>query len=120
MTQGVDPAEIIRRYHTAINALDFGAIEAMFAADIVYDSGGVGGTISGREVVMSAFRAYFAEYPDQVSEDLSVETLSPNSARSYWTLRATSATTAAPYNRQGTETITLDDNGRIVRVDVDG
>jgi limonene-1,2-epoxide hydrolase len=117
MTQGVDPAEIIRRYHAAINALDFGAIEAMFAADIVYDSGGVGGTILGRDAVMAAFRTYFTEYPDQVSEDLSIETLSPKTARSVWALRAT---TAAPYNRQGTETITLDDNGRIVRVEVEG
>ncbi|RJG45974.1 MULTISPECIES: nuclear transport factor 2 family protein [unclassified Mesorhizobium] len=120
MTQGVEPAEILRRYHAAINALDYHAIEAMFAADIVYDSGGVGGLISGRDAVMAAFKTYFAEYPDQVSEDLSVETLSPNTARSVWALQATSATTGAPYKRQGTETITLDEDGRIIRVDVEG
>ncbi len=120
MTQGVEPAEIQLRYHAAINALDYQSIEAMFAADIVYDSGGVGGIISGRDAVMAAFRVYFAEYPDQVSEDLSVETLSPNTARSAWALQATSATTGAPYKRQGTETVTVDQDGRIVRVTVEG
>jgi ketosteroid isomerase-like protein len=120
MTQGIEPDEILRRYHAAINALDFGAIEAMFAADIVYSSDGIGGIVSGRDSVIAAFRAYFEQYPDQHAEDEAVETLSATMARSIWTLRATNAQTGASYSRQGTETVTIDGSGKIVRIAVEG
>jgi ketosteroid isomerase-like protein len=114
-----DPAAVLRRYHAAIDVLDFEAIEGMFATDAVYVSGGVGGRIEGRAAILAAFRAYFAEFGDQVSEDIEVEALADR-ARSVWKLTATSALSGERIERHGVETITLDALGLIVQVEVDG
>ena len=67
-----DPVDVLRRWHEAINALDFDAIEAFFADDATYGSLKVG-ALRGKEQIMKAFRDYFAEYPDQVAVDNSLE-----------------------------------------------
>lgn len=120
MSTAHDPAETLARFHDVTNAQDFAAIEAMFAPDVVYISQGVGGRIEGRDAVMAAFRAYFEEYPDQEAEDKKLEALSSNSARSEWSLTGTSTKTGVWRERHGAETITLNGNGLIVRVDVEG
>lgn len=110
-----DPAARLQAFHDAINALDFEAIEAFFAEDAAYLSGGTG-DMRGREAIMAAFRAYFADYPDQVAWNDKVETLGPDRARSFWNLKATYAQTGRPLVRRGIETITFDGTGRIVEV----
>jgi len=112
-----DPAATLTRFHDAINALDFAAIEAAFAEDAVYGSVKVG-ALSGRAAIMAAFRAYFATYPDQVAVDELVETVSPSAARSVWRVKATDSRTGAPLLRHGEETLYFDAAGRITRVDV--
>ncbi|MCL6708059.1 nuclear transport factor 2 family protein [Pseudomonas sp. R2.Fl] len=110
-----DPASRLRAFHDAINALDFATIEAAFAEDAVYLSVGTGDTV-GRDAIMVAFRRYFDTYPDQVAWNDLVETLGPREARSHWNIKATNVRTGEPLIRRGTETITFDETGRIVRV----
>ena len=112
-----DPVDVLRRWHEAINALDFDAIETFFAHDATYGSKKVG-ALRGREEIMKAFRKYFAEYPDQVAVDDSFEKVSLVAAKSTWHLTATSATSGENLIRRGEETIYLNADGKIERVDV--
>lgn len=112
-----DPAAAAERFHAAIGDLDFAAIENFLADDATYSSGKVGG-LKGRADIMAAFRRYFDEYPDQVAEDSLIVQVSPLSARAVWSLKATSSSTGTPLVRQGEETITFNDQGKIVSVDV--
>lgn len=112
-----DPADLVARYHAAINALDFVTIEAFLAENATYLSGKIG-ELKGRKQIMDAFRTYFAEYPDQRAEDSLIETLSPRSVRSVWQLAATSIITGNRLERRGEEIATFNDEGRIVRVEV--
>ncbi len=112
-----DPASATERFHTAIDELDFAAIEDFLTDDATYSSGKVGG-LKGRADILLAFRRYFAEYPDQVAEDSLIEKISPLAARAVWSLHATSATTGDPLVRHGEETITFNELGKIVSVDV--
>jgi ketosteroid isomerase-like protein len=113
-----DPVARLVAYHDAINALDFSTIEAMFAPDAVYVSGGLGGMVAGRERIMESFRAYFDAYPDQVAEDSLVEALDGRRVRSVWKLRATQRQTGEELVRSGEEIVTFDDEGLISRVEV--
>lgn len=112
-----DPVDVLRRWHEAINALDFDAIEAFFADDATYGSKKVG-SLRGKEAIMKAFRKYFAEYPDQIAVDDSFEKVGPVAAKSTWHLTATSATSGEKLIRRGEETIYLNADGKIERVDV--
>ena len=112
-----DPVDILRRWHEAINALDFDAIEAFFADDATYGSREVG-ALRGKAQIMKAFRDYFMEYPDQVAVGDLLEKVGPAAARSTWHLSATSATTGKKLIRTGEETIYLNSEGKIERVDV--
>ena len=111
----LNPAELTRQYHDAINALDYATIERFFAEDAVYSSKGTGETV-GRAAIMVAFRGYFERYPDQTAEDELIETLSPISARAVWNLKAHDSRTGAPLIRHGEETIHFNDAGQIVLV----
>lgn len=112
-----DPVAAARRFHDAINALDFETIEDFFAEDAVYGSVKVGG-LSGRDDIMAAIRRYFATYPDQVAVDELTEQVSPVAARAVWRLKATNAETGEPLVRFGEETITFNAEGKIISVDV--
>jgi ketosteroid isomerase-like protein len=113
-----DPVARLISYHDAINGLDFSTIEAMFAEDAVYDSGGLGGVVAGRGPIMEGFRAYFDAYPDQVAVDSVVEALDGLRVRSVWSLTATHRTTRQRLVRAGEEIVTFDPAGRILRVEV--
>jgi ketosteroid isomerase-like protein len=113
-----DPVARLIAYHDAINQLDFSTIEAMFAENAVYDSGGLGGVVSGRGPIMEGFRSYFDAYPDQVAEDSIVEALDGLRVRSVWRLTATHGMTGEKLARAGEEIVTFDAAGRILRVDV--
>ncbi|GES50204.1 ketosteroid isomerase-like protein [Rhizobium sp. ERR 922] len=112
-----DPAERIELFHDAINRLDYEAIENFFAEDATYVSNGVG-SLAGRAAIMEAFRGYFDTYPDQTASNSLVETLTPLSGRAVWSVRATNSKTGKPLIREGEETITFNEDGRVVRVDV--
>ena len=53
-----DPVDILRRWHEAINALDFDAIDAFFADDATYGSRKVG-ALRGKQQIMKAFPRLF-------------------------------------------------------------
>jgi ketosteroid isomerase-like protein len=112
-----DPAKEIELFHGAINALDYQAIENYFAEDATYISNGVGSLV-GRDAIMAAFRRYFDDYPDQTAVNNLVETLTPLSGRSVWSVRATHSKTGKPLIREGEETITFNEDGRVVSVAV--
>lgn len=114
----LDPVALVRRYHAALNRYSAAEIALMFAADATYHSPGVG-ALQGREAIIAAFTAYFAEHPDQHAVDESLVRTSICSARSEWRLTATSRSTGDPYVRSGTETVTFNADGHIIRVDVD-
>ena len=111
-----DPVARLVAYHDAINELDFSTIEAMFAEGAVYDSGGLGGVVTGRGPIMEGFRSYFDAYPDQVAEDSIVEALDRLRVRSVWSLTATHRLTGENLARSGEEIVTFDDDGKILRV----
>jgi len=113
-----DPVARIIAYHEAISAFDFDTIETMFAADAVYDSGGLGGVVSGRGPIMQGFRDYFDAYSDQTSEDSSVEKLDENRVRAVWTSTATHRKTGEKLLRSGIEITTFNEDGLISRVEV--
>jgi len=113
-----DPVARLIAYHDAISAFDFDAIEPMFAPDAVYDSGGLGGVVSGRGPIMQGFRDYFDAYSDQTSEDTLIETLDELRVRAVWTSTATHRTTGEKLLRSGIEITTFNQDGLIVRVEV--
>lgn len=112
-----DPVAALARYHADLNALDWPRIAAAFAPDATYVSNGVG-ALAGREAILSAFRAWFTEYPDQVADDDRVEATGPLSARTVWRLAATNSRTGRRLERRGTETAEFDPEGRITRIEV--
>ncbi|OWV85123.1 nuclear transport factor 2 family protein [Rhizobium sp. R693] len=112
-----DPVEEIKRFHGAINALDFDTIENYFAEDATYVSNGVG-SLSGRADIMVAFHKYFDDYPDQTAMDTLVENVSPKAGRAVWSVRATHSKTGNPLVREGEETITFNEDGRVTHVEV--
>src|SRR6478609_7330741 len=112
-----DPATAIDRFHAAINDLDFPEIENWFAEDATYVSNGVG-SLAGRAEIMAAFRRYFDDYPDQTAFNTLVERVSPYAGRAVWSVRATHSKTGKPLVREGEETITFNEDGRVTRVDV--
>ena len=114
----IDPVALVRRYHDALNRFDAAVVAPMFAAEAEYHSPSVG-VIRGREAIIEAMRGYFAEYPDQVAEDDTVEAIAGDRVRCEWRLRATSRSTGEPYVRRGAEVVTFDSAGRITRVAVE-
>ncbi len=107
----------VRHYHQAMNALRLDEVEAMFAADAEYHSPSVG-AIVGRDAIMAAMRSYFAEYPDQVANDETMELVAPDAVRSVWNLRATAKSTGKPYVRRGVEVVRFAPSGLIRRIEV--
>lgn len=107
--------DTFQRYHAAVNALDFDAIESFFSETAVYISEKVG-VLEGRDEILKGFRAYFAEYGDQAAHDELVEAVSDRAVRSIWSLEATSATTGEKLVRSGEQTAFFDPNGLIEKV----
>lgn len=115
----IDPVALVRRYHAALEAFDAAVVGPMFSVDAVYVSPGVNGRIEGRDAIIAAFSAYFAEYPDQQAEDESIERTGPREARAAWRLRAIAVSTGRQAVRQGIETVSFNAQGLIVMVEVD-
>ena len=113
-----DPVALLGRYHDALNDYDAETVKPMFAPDAVYVSPGVNGRIAGRDTIIAAFSAYFAEHPDQHAIDDEVTRVAPDAVRSRWRLEATARSTGARVARRGVETVTFDSSGLICRVEV--
>jgi len=107
----------VRRYHQAMNDLRLDDVETMFAPEAEYRSPSVG-AIVGRDAILTAMRSYFAEYPDQVANDETLEQVAPDAVRSVWNLRATAKSTGKPYVRRGIEVTRFTPSGLIRRVEV--
>lgn len=114
-----DPVALVGRYHAALNVYDAATVAPMFAEHAVYVSPGVNGRLEGRERIIAAFSAYFAEHPDQHAVDEAIEQLGPLRARSHWRLDATSASTGKAVRRRGIETVTFNAAGLILAVEVE-
>ena len=112
-----DPAERITVFHEAVNGMDIEEMRPFFAEDAVWVSDGVGSLV-GRDAILAGIRQYFADYPDQTAVNHTVETLTPLSGRAVWSVRATHVVTGKPLVREGEETITFNEAGEVVRVDV--
>lgn len=115
----IDPVALTMRYHAALNAYDAATVTAMFASDAVYVSPGVNGRIEGRDAIIAAFSAYFAEHPDQTAEDERIERAGPDAARALWRLSATRRSTGQPVTREGIETLRFNAAGLIISVEVE-
>ena len=114
----IDPVALLERYPEALNDSDEATVKAMFAEDAVYVSPGVKGRIAGRDAIIAAFTAYFAEHPDQLAIDEAVTLVSPDAVRSAWKLAATARSTGQRVMRRGTETVTFGADGLIRHVEV--
>lgn len=113
-----DPVSIVERYHAALNAFDPALVAPLMAPEAEYHSPSVG-VIAGRDQIIAAMRAYFAEYGDQIAMDDTVEHVRPNVVRCVWRLKATAKSTGEPYERRGIEHVTLTPEGLILRVEVE-
>jgi hypothetical protein len=112
-----DPAERIVIFHEAINGMDIEDMRPFFAENAVWTSDGVGSLV-GRDAILAGIKQYFADYPDQKAVNHRVETLTPLSGRAVWSVRATHATSGKALVREGEETITFNEDGEVVSVDV--
>lgn len=115
----IDAVALVRRYHEALNRYDPAVVKPMFAEDAVYVSPGIAGRITGRDRIIAAFDAYFAEHPDQQAEDDDISHAGAFAARSRWRLQATARSTGRAIRRAGAETVTFDSAGLIVLVEVE-
>lgn len=114
----LDPVALVRRYHDALNAYDELTVAPMFSTRAVYVSPGVNGRLEGREAIIAAFSAYFAEHPDQQAVDDTIERLAPDAARSHWRLTATKRSSGERIIREGSETVRFESSGLILHVEV--
>jgi uncharacterized protein (TIGR02246 family) len=114
----MDPVALLQRYHAALNDYDERTVKAMFAEDAIYVSPGVNGRIAGRDAIIAAFTAYFAEHPDQAAIDEAVTLVAPDAVRSIWKLEATARSTGQRVTRRGSETVTYGGDGLIRQVEV--
>ncbi len=112
-----DILKLVERYHRALNEFNFASIEKMFAEDAEYHSSGIGG-LYGRTAILEAMKAYYHEFSDQISSDISVEFVSADSVRSHWILVATSISSGKKIKRQGVETVHFNAKGLISTVEV--
>jgi hypothetical protein len=114
----IDPVALVRRYHAALENYEEKNVAPLFAPGAVYASPGVNGRIAGRAAILSAFNAYFSQYPDQHAVDESITALTPLKARASWRLEATERSTGRPIARRGIETVSFDSDGLILVVEV--
>ncbi len=115
----IDPVALLKRYHEALNAYDEMKVKQMFSLRAIYVSSGVDGRIEGRDAIVAAFSAYFAEHPDQHAGDDEITQLAPLQARAVWRLKSTAKSTGRRIARRGVETVTFDAAGLILAVDVE-
>ncbi len=113
-----DIVKLTEHYHAALNNFDFPAVEKMFAEDAEYHSSGIGG-LYGRQAILEAMKAYYAEFSDQVSTDDKIELLGPNAVRCHWHLQATTKSSGRKVRRQGIENIYFNAKGLIATVEVE-
>jgi SnoaL-like domain len=110
-----DPVAALNAYHTALDAHDVDLVERLMAVNATYESAGIG-LVEGRAAIASAMRKYFTAHSNHQAWDDSVEQLGPQSARAVWQLTATNDATGEKYHRRGTEEVTFDDAGMVLRV----
>jgi hypothetical protein len=115
---GIDPVQLVKRYHAALNRFDAAVVSPMFDPAATYTSPSVG-TLAGRDAIIAAMEDYFTEFPDQVAEDEQVEQTGPLTVLCRWRLAATSKATGARSIRRGVETLTFSPEGLILSIAVE-
>jgi limonene-1,2-epoxide hydrolase len=104
-----DPAAAVAAYHTDLESRDLAAIESWFADAASYQSRGLG-HLHGRIAILTALSAYFASNPNHAAQDQSIHRISEYTAESQWSL------TTGSVQRQGVETVTFDQFGKITSI----
>ena len=108
----MDLEGLLAAYTDACNRFDMDAIEQMFVEDAVYASPGLAHEMRGRTAIMSAFRAYFKEHNEQVSEDHDIKITAPRIIENRWSLHSLGK------ERHGWQRIEFNPSGKITRIDV--
>ena len=104
----------MKAYHAALNAFNVETVEQYFAEQAEYCSPGLKENLFGRAAIMTAFRVYFLNHPDQIAEDDRIELTGQNEVTSHWRLSVPSA----KVDRSGTEVVQFNGDGKIIRVEV--
>ncbi len=102
----------LEAYTAALNRFDMKAVEEMFAENAVYASPGLAQVMVGRDAIMSAFRAYFAQHNDQVNENFDVRLTGAHTIEARWMLKLSHS------RRSGKQRIIYDVVGLMVRIEV--
>lgn len=105
-------------YTAALNRYDLDAVKEMFAENAIYISPGINSVIHGRDAIITAFRAYFADHPNQVNVDKNVRLINPTNIQSDWSLTATNLRTGKSVSRKGLQVITFNDKQQIALIQV--
>lgn len=113
-----DPAAALVRYHALLDAHDVDGVAGLLAPEVRYRSVGLG-DVKGREAVLQSMREYFATSPDHQAFDDAVMATGPREAQSLWRLRGTNKRTGVVVERHGIETVTFDENGLVLTIDVE-
>lgn len=108
----MDLHALLSAYTGALNRLDMDAAEAMFVEDAIYASPGLPHEMRGRAEIMAAFRTYFKDHSDQVSEDHEIKVTGPRVIENRWSLRSQGT------ERRGWQRIEFNPAGKIIRIDV--
>ena len=99
-------------YTAVLNRYDLDAVGDMFAENVVYVSLGLNDEIKGRAAIMEVFRSYFAQHTDQVNVDEDMRVLDANRLQARWRLKSSKS------KRSGTQIISFDVQGKIIRIEV--
>jgi hypothetical protein len=113
-----DPLYALVIYHHAIEIRDLVALRRSFAPDARYVSMGLG-AVEGREAVLASIESYFAKFPDHEARDEKVWRVSDHVAACEWRLKGTLADTGDVIERRGVETITFNERGLILSVEIE-
>ncbi len=113
-----DPAKALTAYHAALDSHDLEGVAAWLDEGARYVSQGLG-DVSGRAAILASMKAYFDSMPDHQAFDDVVRTVSARVAQSEWRLKATNKETGAVTERRGIETVTFNENGKIIAIMVE-
>jgi ketosteroid isomerase-like protein len=110
-----DPVAALVAYHAALDAHDVDKVESLMAENAVYESAAIG-VVEGRAAIIAAMRKYFTAHKDHHAWDDSVKATGPYSAHAVWQLTATNNASGEKYHRRGTEEVTFEGDGKVLRV----
>lgn len=104
-----------RRYVDLSNAADLEGALGMFAEDASYRSTQVG-SFEGRDAIATMMTGFFERFRDAHWRVATYDEVAPNEVEFDFVMTARSSDTGQTIERRGTERISFDTRGKIVRV----